>query len=548
MTKPSLTRWFFAGVALAAAFVASRACSQVVMYEFESADCVACKSPEFLATLAQLRAEGVDVRPADIAVYGEAFDKVRHPGYPRSVPQFVVTSGNQVVTRAVGVQSIETLRAMWQKGLASAKKPSQPPPGSPQASVCRVLVQSGSITDAGSGVIVSPNVVLTNWHVLRDATSGSNLTVAFADQTGAPVTRVLGVDQALDLAALEVHTAHRPALELADGLPPTGAPIVAAGSVHGVYQEYAGQVAGYAGLGSPPEFLQVTTSRPVRQGDSGGPLVDGRGKLVGVLFGQRDNLVHGANCCRVRDFLRRVLGRDPKPSLPATFTPPVQQPATTQAPQADPPAKLEPLPTKPSEMQQPAAPVVEVPSTPTSSESIGATCPAPPASEAATPKPEPAAASPSVFTDLLGSAAKWALTRGLVSVGVPGGAAAVGASAALWFVRWRRKRRAAKATNNEVQESAAVPAASSKPASPSAKEKALEAENKSLREQLATTQQAVIYASPPVGDNLPRMRHAMQLGSDRRPECRKWVRFFEDIYKQLLGGEINAGSDANADR
>ncbi len=76
----------------------------------------------------------------------------------------------------------------------------------------------------------------------------------------------------------------------------------------------------------------------------------------------------------------------------------------------------------------------------------------------------------------------------------------------------------------------------------------LVAENRRLREQLAGAQQAVVYSSPPVGDNLPRMRRAMQLGSEQRPECRKWVKFFEDIYSQILGGEIHAGSNAHANR
>jgi hypothetical protein len=299
-----------------------------------------------------------------------------------------------------------------------------------------------------------------------------------------------------------------------------------------------------------------------------------------VLFGQRDNLVHGANCCRVRDFLRRVLGRDPKPSLPATFTPPTpptpptpqqpQQPQTAPAATAATPAPLEPVPAKPSEMQQPAAPVVEVPSEPASTASIGATpqvgatCPVPPAGNvgppagnAAQPNSDQAKApasddSTSTLADLLATAAQWALTRGLVSIGVPGGAAAAGASAVLWLVRWRRKRGAASGSSTSSSSTAPPAAQQTSPTpapapSPSPIEAALAAENQQLREQLTKSQQTVVYSSPPIGDNLPRMRQAMQLASDQRPECRKWVKFFEEVYKQLLGGETNAGSNPTTD-
>jgi len=49
-----------------------------------------------------------------------------------------------------------------------------------------------------------------------------------------------------------------------------------------------GTIAGLAGLGDDPRFMQITA--PVQQGNSGGPVFDQSGLVVGIVVGKLDAL------------------------------------------------------------------------------------------------------------------------------------------------------------------------------------------------------------------------------------------------------------------
>jgi len=78
----------------------------------------------------------------------------------------------------------------------------------PHPAVARVVAPDGTGTSLGSGVLVDINasqaLVLTNWHVVRDARSA--VLVQFPDgfQSAGTIVRV---DQTWDLAAIVIWTA-----------------------------------------------------------------------------------------------------------------------------------------------------------------------------------------------------------------------------------------------------------------------------------------------------------------------------------------------------
>ena len=137
--------------------------------------------------------------------------------------------------------------------------------------VVRVIAQERSGTSCGSGALVAAGekhgLVITNWHVVRDA-SGPIL-VIFPDgfRSGA---KVLRTDRDWDLAALLIWRPRAKPIPLAKQIPALGEPLTIAGYGTGWYRTATGRVSQYVTprRGLPPKMVQVTT--PARHGDSGG--------------------------------------------------------------------------------------------------------------------------------------------------------------------------------------------------------------------------------------------------------------------------------------
>ena len=87
-----------------------------------------------------------------------------------------------------------------------------------------VTVRSGS--GVGSGVVYRPDVILTNAHVVGDAT---DVVVDLADGTSAR-GRVLATDAVTDLAVVRTERGGLPVPEYCPELPRPGAPVLAIGS------------------------------------------------------------------------------------------------------------------------------------------------------------------------------------------------------------------------------------------------------------------------------------------------------------------------------
>ena len=175
--------------------------------------------------------------------------------------------------------------------------------------VVRVIAaERNGVRSYGSGVLVATSdehgLVVTNWHVVFEATGP--ITVVFADgfRSGATVLRT---DRDWDLAALAIW---RPAVEpipLAAVAPRRGEPLTIAGyGSDGRYRAVTGRCTQYnpPNLRLPAELVELSAT--ARQGDSGGPILNSRGELAGVLFGSGRGYTMGSYCGRVREFLGTI--------------------------------------------------------------------------------------------------------------------------------------------------------------------------------------------------------------------------------------------------
>jgi Do/DeqQ family serine protease len=136
----------------------------------------------------------------------------------------------------------------------------------------------------GSGVIVDPNgYVLTNHHVVDGA---ETLTVELSDRRRFEA-KVVGSDEASDLAVLKIEASDLPTLPLADSdRVQVGDVVLALGNPLGVGLTVTQGIVSAKGRatsfgdGSFEDFLQ--TDAAINRGNSGGPLIDTAGTVVGI--------------------------------------------------------------------------------------------------------------------------------------------------------------------------------------------------------------------------------------------------------------------------
>ena len=136
-------------------------------------------------------------------------------------------------------------------------------PGGIHPAVVRVIVPDRGSTSLGSGslVAVSQNhgLVVTNWHVIRDA--AGPITVAFPDGFRSLAT-VLRIDRDWDLAALAIWRPNVQPIPLAASAPQLGEPLAIAGYGEGPYRAIAGRCTQYVSPGQGQPFEMVELSAP----------------------------------------------------------------------------------------------------------------------------------------------------------------------------------------------------------------------------------------------------------------------------------------------
>ena len=182
-------------------------------------------------------------------------------------------------------------------------------PGRPHPSVVRVIAPDRDGLSLGSGALVAVSethgLVVTNWHVVRDA--AANPAVVFPDGFRSPAT-LLSTDRDWDLAALAIWRPPVAPIRLANHTPRPGELLTIAGYGSGRYRAITGRCTQYVSPGPRHPFEMVELSAPARQGDSGGPIFNSRGELAGVLFGSAGGHTTGSYCGRVQRFLATVEG------------------------------------------------------------------------------------------------------------------------------------------------------------------------------------------------------------------------------------------------
>ncbi len=206
---------------------------------------------------------------------------------------------------------------------AAAAAGAEPQQQRPHPAVVRVIAPEPGGSSYGSGTLVAANgsygLVVTNWHVVRDA--DGPITTVFPDGFRSAAT-VLTTDRDWDLAALAIwRPATRP-VALATEAPQRGDVLTIAGYGRGWYRAAAGRCVQYVSPGRNLPFEMVELGVGARDGDSGGPIFNDRGELAGVLFGAASGRTTGSYCGRVKEFLASAADAMQRmPTVPAQTSP-----------------------------------------------------------------------------------------------------------------------------------------------------------------------------------------------------------------------------------
>ena len=174
----------------------------------------------------------------------------------------------------------------------------------PHPAVARIIVPEGGATSYGSGTLVDIRdqfgLVITNWHVVRDAKG--DIEVAFPNGFQSKA-RALKVDADWDLAALVVWQPKIEPVKIAKVAPQPGDQLTICGYGQGMYRAATGRCTQYYAprLDFPRHMVELDVE--ARQGDSGGPIFNSHGELAGVLFGAGQGTTLGSFGGRVESFL-----------------------------------------------------------------------------------------------------------------------------------------------------------------------------------------------------------------------------------------------------
>lgn len=216
----------------------------------------------------------------------------------RFATTLAVRAGKLVATIVLCVQFLGTAAAS--PLLPYGRTPSE----TPHASVVRIIVPENGATSYGSGTLIDVRdeygLVITNWHVVRDATG--NIEVVFPDGFRSSA-RALKVDRHWDLAALVIWRPNAQPVPIATAAPQQGDRLMIAGYGQGNYRSATGYCTQYVAPAANLPFEMVEVNVEARQGDSGGPIFNERGELAGVLFGAGRGTTSGSYCGRVGGFL-----------------------------------------------------------------------------------------------------------------------------------------------------------------------------------------------------------------------------------------------------
>lgn len=200
----------------------------------------------------------------------------------------------------------------------------------PHPAVARIVVPEHGATSFGSGTLVDVRedfgLVITNWHVVRDAQGPIEVIFpgGFTSQA-----RAVKSDEDWDLAALVIWKPPVAPVSISGTAPRPGDQLTICGYGPGIYRSATGFCTQYY---APKENLpqqMVELNVEARQGDSGGPIFNSRGELAGVLFGAGQGTTLGSFGGRVDEFLASLapdIGRGRRNTIQMASAEPLQPP------------------------------------------------------------------------------------------------------------------------------------------------------------------------------------------------------------------------------
>ncbi len=200
----------------------------------------------------------------------------------------------------------------------------------------RIVAPENEARSLGSGTLIhvtdQHGLVITNWHVVRDATGP--VQVLFPDGFCSAGT-VIKTDDDWDLAAIGIWRPRVEPIPIAATAPRQGDLLTIAGYGSGQFRAVSGRCLQYVAPSARDPNEMIELSAEAREGDSGGPILNDQGQLAGVLLGARDGRTVGSYFGRVNQFLvdvRSIMDRETAPAWIAS------QPADPLKQRSQPPA------------------------------------------------------------------------------------------------------------------------------------------------------------------------------------------------------------------
>jgi hypothetical protein len=185
--------------------------------------------------------------------------------------------------------------------------------GTLHPAIARITVQERDGIAFGSGSLVDvqgdQGLVITNWHVVRDASG--DIEVAFPNGFKSKA-KVIKLDKDWDLAALVIWKPNVDPIPLSSSAPQPGEILTIAGYGSGNFRAASARCTQYVSPGHSLPYEMVEVGTEARQGDSGGPILNQRGEIAGVLFGAGGGTTSGSYVGRVRTFLSTVTPTTPR--------------------------------------------------------------------------------------------------------------------------------------------------------------------------------------------------------------------------------------------
>lgn len=199
------------------------------------------------------------------------------------------------------------LASLWSSG-AQAQEPSPQQLYqrlSPSVWLVRTFDRDGAALAAGSAVVIGPEALLTNCHVLRRAAR-----ISIQNDNVAHEAKLQYLDPERDLCQVNARNLRAPAVELGDSdAVAVGQKVYTLGNPRGLERTFSdGLVSALRRSDDQRQLMRIQFTAPISHGSSGGGLFDAAGRLVGITssgFDDAQNLNFAIPINWVRDLPQR---------------------------------------------------------------------------------------------------------------------------------------------------------------------------------------------------------------------------------------------------